>query len=189
MKNIFHTTGRYRYLLSMTYRVGFWVGTVKKPHCTKFQNHSFVDVRLNAEYLKEGQRHRWIFQSKASEPGMPGWVHPTEVVRATSCSNQLAFLSKQGVKEWLCHDLRLGYLAFCPMCQFHLNLLQKFNFAQGSLVDPIFRLCPEMKEQVDIDGLTWVALNFFSAAKLSQRKLSHPKLNNRESEPLRNNLP
>ena len=129
MKNIFDTTGRYRYLLSMTYRVGFWVGTVKKPHCTKFQNHSFVDVRLNAEYLKEGQRQRWIFQSKASEPGMPGWVHPTEVVRATSCSNQLAFLSKQGVKEWLCHDLRLGYLAFCPMCQFHLNLLQKFNFA------------------------------------------------------------
>ena len=132
---------------------------------------------------------RKVKDIEASEPGMPGWVHPTEVVRATSCSNQLAFLSKQGVKEWLCHDLRLGYLAFCPMCQFHLNLLQKFNFAQGSLVDPIFRLCPEMKEQVDIDGLTWVALNFFSAAKLSQRKLSHPKLNNRESEPLRNNLP
>ena len=65
MENIFHTTGRYRYLLSMTYRVGFWVGTVKKPHCTKFQNHSFVDVRLNAEYLKEGERHNGYFKADA----------------------------------------------------------------------------------------------------------------------------
>ena len=106
LENIFHTTGRYRYLLRMTF-------LTSKKSC--HANHSFVGVRLNAEYLKEGQRHGWIFQSKASEPGMPGWVHPTEVVRATSCSNQLAFLSKQGVKERLCHDLRLGYLASCPI--------------------------------------------------------------------------
>ena len=71
-------------------------------------------------------------------------------------------------------------MASIPMWRFHwnilqnlanLNLLQKFNFAQGSSVDPIFRLCPEMKEQVDIDGLTSVALNFFFGCKIKPTEI------------------
>ena len=53
----------------------------------------------------------------------------------------------------------------------HRTEEQKFNFAQGSSVDPIFRLCPEMKEQVDIDGLTWVALNFFFGCKIKPTEI------------------
>ena len=35
--------------------------------------------------------------SQALKPGMPGWVHPAEVVRAAGSSNQLAHLSKNRV--------------------------------------------------------------------------------------------
>ena len=59
----------------------------------RLANHNVAGNRLNTEYLRKGS-------TDASKPGMPGWVHPAEVVRATSSSNQLPHLKqKQGVND------------------------------------------------------------------------------------------